>query len=330
MRIEAFSEGKHLDEPEANEDQFVIVPGRGYAVIDGVTDISGRVVDGMRTGRYASRIVQRAATELICDPIAASAATAAQIDRINGALNAEYVRLGILDEVRQQPPRRFGATLTLALDLGATFRFLFVGDSGLRINETELVVDPAGLDRVTAVLRQQAYRLIAESGGDLSAQRRVSRLCSFHGVAALHPEMHPEINGRKLALLHERSIEQSRVLFPSAPLDDIRHLVDTGISGQTKFQNNVTSPFSYSVFDGFPIPARLVQVIERPRDSIRTLELFTDGYFEQGRAATVDAWEAAADEVERIDPEKVDAYPSVKGSAPRLRTDDRTLVVVRL
>ena len=50
MRIEAFSEGKYLDDPDANEDQFLILPGRGYAVIDGVTDISGRVVRGHAHG----------------------------------------------------------------------------------------------------------------------------------------------------------------------------------------------------------------------------------------------------------------------------------------
>ena len=37
MKIEAFSEGKNLDAPEANEDQFLVLPGRGYAVIDGAT-----------------------------------------------------------------------------------------------------------------------------------------------------------------------------------------------------------------------------------------------------------------------------------------------------
>ena len=37
MQIEAFSEGKYLDAPEANEDQFLVLPGLGYAVFDGVT-----------------------------------------------------------------------------------------------------------------------------------------------------------------------------------------------------------------------------------------------------------------------------------------------------
>jgi hypothetical protein len=37
MKIEAFSEGKNLDAPEANEDRLLVLPGRGYAVIDAAT-----------------------------------------------------------------------------------------------------------------------------------------------------------------------------------------------------------------------------------------------------------------------------------------------------
>jgi hypothetical protein len=330
MRIEAFSEGKNLDEPEANEDQFVVLPGRGYAVIDGVTDITGRIVEGMRTGRYASRIVQQAVAQIACDPLAAAATPREIVARITAALHATYTRHGIVDEVREDPPRRFGATLTLALDLGSTFRFILVGDSGLRLNGTEVVVDSAGLDRVTAVLRQEAYRLIGEAGGDLETKRRVSRLCSYYGAAQLHPEMRPVLDVAGLAALHARSIDSSRKLFPAAPPGDIEHLVDNGISGQTRFQNNTRSPFSYSVFDGFPVPTELVQVIDRPRAAIRSIELFTDGYFKPGETPELPAWEAAFEEVERIDPEKIGAWPSVKGSSARMRTDDRTVVIVRL
>ena len=37
-RLEALSVGKKFDCPEANEDSFVVIPGAGYAVIDGVTE----------------------------------------------------------------------------------------------------------------------------------------------------------------------------------------------------------------------------------------------------------------------------------------------------
>ena len=60
------------------------------------------------------------------------------------------------------------------------------------------------------------------------------------------------------------------------------------------------------------------------------VELFTDGYFDPAGAPSVEAWEAAFREVERIDPEKVDRYPCVKGSTPGRFADDRTVIVVQL
>lgn len=328
MRIEAFSEGKNLDDPDANEDQLLVLPGRGYAVIDGVTDITGRAFEGMRTGRLASRAVQRAAAEFLTDPAEAEARPEALIERASAALRDAYGQYGILEEVRADPARRFGATLTLAADLGRTFRFILIGDSGLRLNGAETEVVDTGLDLVTATLRQEAYRVVAEARGDLPAQRRVSRACTFHGVAELHPDMRPWLDHGRLAELYARSRARCRTRFPSAPVADIERLLDRGISGQTRFQNNTASPFSYAALDGFDVPMPLVRVFDRPRLSVQSIELFTDGYFKPGATADLAAWEAAFAEVERIDPEKIDAYPSVKGTAGRLRTDDRTVVIV--
>jgi hypothetical protein len=330
MRIEAFSEGKNLDDPEANEDQLLVLPGRGFAVIDGVTDIMGRLYEGIRAGRLASRAVQRAAADFLTDPAETDRRPEALVERASAALRAAYLRHGILEEVRAEPARRFGATLTVAADLGRTFRFIVIGDSGLRLNGSELVVVDTGPDLVTATLRQEAYRLVAESAGDLEAQRRVSRACSFYGVAQRHPDMLPWLAGGCLSELYERSLAHCRARFPQAPGADIEWLLDRGISGQTRFQNNSASPFSYATLDGFDIPPSLVRVFERPRESLATIELFTDGYFKPAATPDVAAWEAAFAEVERVDPEKIDAYPSVKGTVGRVGTDDRTVVIVHL
>jgi hypothetical protein len=330
MRIEAFSEGKNLDDPEANEDQLLILPGRGYAVIDGVTDITGRVYDGMRTGRLASGIVQRAAADFLTDPAETARRPEALIARASAALRDAYARCGILDDVRADPHLRFGATLTLAADLGKSFRFIVIGDSGLRLNGAEVTVDDTALDLVTAALRQEAYALVAEAGGDLEAQRRVSRICSFYGASALRPEMTPWLDAARLAELHARSRARCRARFPDAPSGDIEHLLDHGVSGQTRYQNNASSPFSYAVLDGFDVPMELVRVFDRPRGSLQSIELFTDGYFRPAATPDVAAWETSFVEVERIDPEKIDRYPSVKGTRDRMRTDDRTVVIVHL
>ena len=330
MRIEAFSEGKDLDAPRANEDQFLALPGRGYAVIDGVTDISGRLYDGMRAGRLASGVVQRAVAKFLADPAEAEMPPERLIARVSADLRAAYERHGMLDAARADPSRRFGATLTLAVDLGAAFRFILIGDSGVRLNGAELSVVDSGLDLVTATLRRLAFRVVAEAGGGLEDRRRVGRACAFHGGAKLHPEMLPWLDDAQRAALYEDSLRECRRLLPGVPEADLRHLLDTGISGQGRFQNNTISKLSYAVLDGFDIPMSLIQVFDRPRASIESIELFTDGYFKPGAAPAVAAWEAAFAEVERVDPEKIGRYPSVKGTVGRLRTDDRTVVVVNL
>ena len=330
MRFEAFSEGKSLDHPEANEDSLVIIPGRGFAVIDGVTDISGREIDGMRTGRYASGIVQRAVADWLCGAASFEAEPATLVEQVSSALRGAYERLGCLDEARADPTRRFGATLTVVVDRGSSFRFILVGDSGLRLNGWETIVMDDGLDCITTALRQRAYAMVVAAGGSLVERRAVSRLASYYGAAKLHPDMSPWLDDTSLRTLHERSLLACRLRFPDAPVDDIVRLLDRGISGQTWFQNNTRSPFCYSVFDGFEIPMALVEVVDRPRTELSTIELYTDGYFKAADTPSVDAWERAFEEVERIDPEKVGAYASVKGSSERMRTDDRTVIVAHL
>ena len=328
MRIEAFSEGKDLDAPEANEDGFLVLPGRGYAVIDGVTDISGRLYDGMRAGRLASGIVQRAAAEFLAGPAEAATTPERLIADISAALCVAYRRHGMLEAARADPSKRFGATLTLAVDLGSVFRFILIGDSGLRLNGAETFIVDSGLDRVTASLRQEAYRMVADAGGSPDDRMGVGRACAFRGGLKLTPDMRPWLDEARLKTVYARALERCRKLLPNVPEADLRRLLDGGIAAQGRFQNNTVSPLSYAVLDGFSIPLSLVQVIDRPRASIQSIELFTDGYFKPGAAPDIAAWEAAFAEVERTDPGKIGPYPSVKGSSTRMRTDDRTVVIV--
>jgi hypothetical protein len=276
----------------------------------------------------ASDVVQRAVAEFLADPAEAGASAERLVERVSAGLRAACERHGILDAARADPACRFGATLTLAVDLGTSVRVIVIGDSGVRLDGHEVTLVDSGLDQVTAALRREAYRIVRAAGGDLEACRRVGRACAFHGAAALSPEMRPWLDHSTLAALREASLERSRVRFPGVPSADLERLLDRGIAGQGEFQNNTVSPLSYALLDGFEVPMELVRVIDRPRASLRSIELFTDGYFEPGATAEVAAWEAAFAEVERVDPEKIDRYPSVKGSTDRVRTDDRTIVIV--
>ncbi len=328
MKIEAFSEGKDLDDPEANEDQFLVLPGRGYAVFDGVTDISGTRYDGMRTGRLASRIASGAVAELLLGAAEPELRPERLLEQVSAAFRDAYARYGILEIARSAPARRFGATLTLAIDLGATWRFVLIGDSGLRINGAETFVNDTGLDLVTASLRVVASELVTAAGGGATERDAVGRACSFRGAASLDPEMQPWLDETKRRLLYKRCLAWCAARLPAIPETDVRRMLDTGIGGQTYFQNNTVSPLSYAVLDGFDIPRSLVLAFERPRASVRSIELFTDGSFKPGATAALADWEASFAEVERVDPKKIGAYPSVKGSTARMRTDDRTVVIV--
>ena len=330
MKIEAFSEGKDLDDLEAVEDQLLVLPGKGYAVLDGATDVTGALYDGRRGGWLASRLAMRAVAGFLLDPAERDLRPERLIEHVNVALCDCYARHGILESLRGNAAKRFGTTLALAADLGETFRFVLIGDSGLRINATETFIDDTGLDLVTARLRVEAYRIVQETGGASDARARVGRACAFYGATAIHPDMQPWLDESKRLALYERALGWCRVRFPAVREMDIRHLLDTGILGQARFANNMLSPLSYAVLDGFDIPPPLVHVIDRPRAEIHSIELFTDGYFKPGASPSVSSWEAAFIEVERADPEKIGQYPSVKGSSERIRTDDRTVLIVNL
>ncbi|MDX6748486.1 protein phosphatase 2C domain-containing protein [Geminicoccaceae bacterium 1502E] len=329
MHVEAFSEGKDLDRPELNEDQFLILPGRGFAVIDGVTDRTGHCYEGLLAGRMAAGIVQQAVASFLLDP-AERADPARLVRHVTGAIRAAYERFGMLATAEQAPERRFGATLAFCADLGETLRFVLVGDSGLRLNGAETIVNDTGLDLVTASLRQEAWRVVREAGGDGEACAAVGRACAFDGAARLLPDMRPWLDETALASLLARTLERCRQRFPDVAEADLRLLLEGGIRrGQVHFQNNRRSLLSYAVLDGFEVPMELVSVMERAKSEVATVELFTDGYFLPGAQPAVAAWEQAFAEVEATDPEKVDRFPSVKGTMGRIRADDRTVVIVR-
>lgn len=329
MRIEAFSEGKDPKRPELNEDRFLVLPGLGLAVIDGVTDRTGHRYEGMLAGRMAAGIVQREVAGFLIEETA-NADPEHLVRRVTGAIRAAYRRFGILGAAQEAPERRFGATLALCMEAGDTLRLVLVGDSGVRLNGAETVINDTGLDLVTASLRQEAYRAVREKGGDAEACAAVGRACAFEGAARLHPKMRPWLDEAGLEALLARALERCRERFPEVAEADLRLLLEGGIRhGQVHFQNNRRSPLSYAVLDGFEVPMELVRVIDRPRSEVETVELFTDGYFLPGELPTVAAWEEACARVEAIDPEKIDRFPSVKGTRGHVRADDRTVVIAR-
>lgn len=319
MLIEAFSAGKDPDRPEANEDRFVVLPGRAYAVIDGVTDRLGIAFDGRSGGRIAAETIQ---AELEAD---CTGAPAALLARLGAAIRAQYRRHGLGRRWREEPNVRFGATLALFRHREGFDEVLLVGDSGVRLDGRHVLQPTKALDAITAELRAQAWAVLRERC-DLAQCHRLGRQVAFHGAG--QGGVQGVLTGAELVAIGERAVAASAARFPSVPRGLIAALVRGGIvDGQHVHSNNARSVLGYSCLDGSAVPRSLVTVA---RVAAHQVELFTDGYFAHGAGFGVASWEAAADAVEREDPARVGRYACVKGSLGRVRADDRTYLGARL
>jgi hypothetical protein len=329
MLIEAFSAARDPADDTTNEDALVVLPGRAYAVIDGVTDRSGLRYDGMLSGRYAARLIARELERGFDDTLLREPVRA--IGLLTAAMAGVYAAHGNEAAARTDWGQRIAATLTLVTTDTDTVRVVLVGDSGVRLNGNEVVRLDKDLDRITSCLRARCWHLAAGRTDDADLRERAARAVAMGGTAQDPAGLPSPLVGDDLPALHAATLAESLAAMPHLPRAAVDALLAGGIiHGQGMHQNNATSPLGYSALDGFAVPATLIRTIERPRAAVTTVELFTDGYFEPGQNFGVAAWEAAAREVERIDAEKVRAYAAPKGSTPRLFADDRSYLGLRL
>lgn len=328
MQIECFSLGKRFASPEENEDSVVILPGRGYAVIDGVTDRSGRRFGTMRAGLFASGLVAAEVTRFLMAEDLSVRGGQDRVRRIvqalGDALRGGYAAHGLLERASDDPTSRIGCTLALGYHDGPALQLVSIGDSGIRLGGGTLGtirhVEAKPLDRVTALIRRECWAHLGRVRADPLPQRSISDDAVWNGLreapAGLGAEACATVRAHVLRLCDEE--------MPTIARSEIERLIDTGISGQRAFANHPTSDLGYGVLDGFPIAERHVFTADYPAAEVARLELFSDGYFAEPDAFGVTAWEASFAEVERLDPDKIGPYASVKGSGPDGWTDDRT------
>ena len=329
MRIEAFSEAKNPAAPEANEDALLILPGRAYAVIDGVSDRTGVRYDGMLAGQFASTLVRRRLEGMLGG---ARRWTMREIVAdLTAAIDAAYGRFGIRDQVTTDWGGKIATTLALAVLDGDRVEVVLVGDSGVRINGAELVREEKDLDRITSLLRREAWRAVKARTDDPLIWEKVSRQVAFHGAGQDAAAVAPWLDADALARVGAAARAACAADLPHVPADAVAGLVARGIvGGQGGHQNNAASPLGYSCLDGFAIPEHFIRFLSWPRAEVATIELFTDGYFRPGDGFGVDAWEAAFRQAEAEDAAKVELYLSPRGSAGGLWADDRSYLGIRL
>ena len=329
MLIEAFSAARDPADSTTNEDTLVVLPGRAYAVIDGVTDRSGLRYEGMLSGRYAARLVARELERGFDDAMLRAPLLA--VERLTAAMARVYSACGNTEAAQADWGQRIAATLALATTDEAAVRIVLVGDSGVRLNGVEVVRADKDLDRITSLLRARTWHLAAARTRDPEQRERAARAVALRGAAQDAAGLPAPLTQADLAVLHAAALADCLRAMPHLPADVVSAMLASGIvRGQGVHENNPDSVLGYSCLDGFPVPPQLIRVLERPRAEVATVELFTDGYFKPGEAFGVASWEAAFREVERTDAEKVRTHLSPKGSTSRVFADDRTYLGVRL
>jgi hypothetical protein len=327
--IEAFSAARDPTDSTTNEDTLVVLPGRAYAVIDGVTDRSGVRYDGVLSGRYAARLLAGELERGLDDTMLRAPLLA--VARLTAAMARVYAARGNTEVARADWGQRIAATLALATTDDEAVRIVLVGDSGVRLNGVDVVRAEKDLDRITSLLRAHSWHLAAARTQDPEQRERAARAVALWGTAQDAAGLPAPLTQADLAALHASTLAESMRTMPHLPPDLVSALLASGIAhGQGIHENNPHSVLGYSCLDGFPVPPQLIRVLERPRAEVATVELFTDGYFQPGKAFGVASWEAAFREVERTDAEKVRTHLSPKGSTSRVFADDRTYLGVRL
>ncbi|HTM79180.1 MAG TPA: hypothetical protein VL133_16320 [Devosia sp.] len=335
-QLEAFTLGKKFGHPETNEDSLVIMPDLGYAVIDGVTDRNGTRYGGMLSGRYASRTVRRALEKFILaqgqpnQPELQFQGGEHLIAYLSAAIHQGYVDHGALDAVTTDWKLRAGCTVMAAFQLGDRLEVVAVGDSGIRINGTDVLQVLKPLDDVTAILRRETWHYFEALGRPIAEADKLAAAMTWQGTQNQPPGT-PTADPTVNAAIEQLALAACRAHLPTVPEAELLKLIHHGIShGQGDFQNITEPVLGYGGLDGFAVPSRFIESRSYQLAEIETIELFSDGYFKLGDGFGVAAWEAGFAEVEAEDPHKIGRYMSTKGTTSAMLTDDRSYLGVRL
>ncbi|MHA1567594.1 MAG: hypothetical protein ACTSX7_19965 [Alphaproteobacteria bacterium] len=325
---EAFTQAKDKEDPDSNEDRFLAVPDCLYAVIDGATDKSGRSYDGLTGGQIAARILEDVLRNVArCPSDAAALSTSAILGRVNRRLRRQYHALGITDVISKEPWCRFSAQASIAIRRKSHYRFIVVGDTGLRINAEELFSGPTPGDIICAQLRVAVHRYLTKCGAGSQASGKWSRAYTVEGLRTVLASTPGGIGATVLKGLCKEAREASQQRLPGIAAEQIDGVLMYGLKGLHHYRNQ-PGPLGFPCIDGSPVPRDMIVEFERPAETIECFELFSDGYSTVPRGTAVADWEADFWKLQRDDPQRINSHPETKGSTDDRFADDRTVLIV--
>lgn len=133
-------------------------------------------------------------------------------------------------------------------------------------------------------------------------------------------EGHQEI----MALDRKNGQARAEYIKQTGDIAGSRAHIMPGILENFRYQNNPDDALGYGVIDGTKTPEKFVRTFVYDRVAVKTIELFSDGYFSLSEEPTIASWEEMHARVEKEDPDKYLRYLSTKSR------DDRTVLIVAL
>ncbi|MDA8689420.1 hypothetical protein N9L87_05265, partial [Rhodobacteraceae bacterium] len=202
--------------------------------------------------------------------------------------------------------------------------FFCLGDSGIRINGSEILRHTKLIDDVSTFARVALFRDQSKRLPDLDSAEMAARRAIFLGF---DDAVEKGIMGRELA----DNIITKTIVGLSLQNEGaiVRDFLTAGICMQYRFANEVGNSLCYDVLaDGTPQIGDWVDAW-RPKEDVQTIEVFSDGYAKLPDNPTVAAWEAAFEESDRQDFHRISEYATVKGGTEDEFFDDRTVVIIQ-
>lgn len=328
LKTEVFSQAKDPEDQEANEDRILVLPNRAYAVIDGVTDKSGRQYDGLTGGRIAGRLVEDAIRDACADREPDTIDVEWLLGRIGEKFATAFWQMGIHCHTDSFETAQFAAQLALALMGREGVRFIIIGDCGLRLNGKEVLQPSFSLDVIGAVIRKVVWNHLKKNGADRQSANDLARAYTVTGLQNVLPNSGDLITSHDLVGIREEVLAEASKALPQISQAHIAEAFAGGMSEQHRYANRV-HPLGFATINGRPVPRSMIVSIDRKLSEIDTIELFSDGYFGVPEGTEIEDWEDWIARVEAEDPEKLGRFSSTKGSVGRCMADDRTILIIR-
>ena len=315
MNFDLFSRSKFRANDKFGDDVALVLPSVCFGVFDGATDAEGRNLNGVPYGRAASM----AASQILAELLLPYRNREKDAETLLADLCTSYARAFQDYDLDQLP----ATTLAVAIDCGANWRFLSLGDSGIRINGARVLKHEKLIDSISTEVRVSIFKILAEKFNDPDEHELMTRQAIFLGLA--EAQSRGLLSEDVVEMLIEETIDNLKL---SGISEIVRDFLLLGIRHQNRFSNSDENILCYDIVSSRkPILGQWVEEFV-PKREVTTIEIFSDGYASYPEEVNIVAWEKEFARCNEVDFHRIDEFATVKGGTSSEFFDDRTVIVV--